>query len=677
MKWPSKNQWRQFFKILTKKEGIIFFIFLFLFFSSFFYLSINFYFKNTEIIPAEGGTYIEGVVGSPRFINPIYAETSDVDRDLVQLLFSGLMKYDSSAKIIPDLAKDYNPPTSSSHSPEGEQAPYKILEEGEVYEFYLKENIFWSDGKALTANDIVFTIKTIQNPDFKSPLRVNWLGVEVEKISDQALRFKLKNPSAIFLENCTVKIIPEHIWKDISPQNFPLTTYNLKPLGSGPYKLKNLSQDEQGSLKSLDLERNPKYFGKMPNLNQISFYFFDSEEQLIAAANSGKIKGFSIKPSKNDQLLKNTEFQQYLLSLPRYFAVFFNPSPPAGGSKVLSEKKVRLALNYGTDKEEIVKEVLGGKGKVVNSPILPEIYGFEKPSKIYEFNPEEAKLQLINAGFLEAENGNRVKIVKKEPVFQFKSNLTTGSQGNEVKELQKCLAKDPEVYPEGEVTGYFGSKTKAAVIRFQEKYRADILVPAELEKGTGDVKKLTRAKLNEICFESPEEIIPLKFSLTTVDQPILIEVASLMQSQWENLGAEVEIKTFDISTLEREIIKPRNYEALLFGEVLGAIPDLFPFWSSLQKRDPGLNLAMYENKKCDKLLEEIRQSLDEEVRKEKLEEFQELLIEDVPALFLYNPDYLYLVSKEIKGVDVKIVTSPSKRFIGIEDWYIKTKRAWR
>jgi len=656
MKWPSKNQWRQFFKVLTKKEGIIFFIFLFLFFSSFFYLSINFYFKNTEIIPAEGGTYIEGVVGSPRFINPIYAETSDVDRDLVEIIFSGLMKYSPDGQIIPDLAKEY-----------------KILEEGEIYEFYLKENIFWSDGEPLTANDIVFTIKTIQNPDFKSPLRVNWLGVEVEKFSDQALRFKLKNPSAIFLENCTVKIIPEHIWKDISPQNFTLTTYNLKPIGSGPYKLKNLSQDEQGSLKSLDLERNPKYFGKTPSLNQIYFYFFDSEEQLIAAANSGKIKGLSIKPSKDDQLLKNTEFQQYLLSLPRYFAVFFNP----GNSKVLSEKKVRLALNYGTNKEEILKEVLGGRGKVVNSPILPEIYGFEKPSKVYEFNPEEAKLQLINAGFVEAENGKRVKIVKKEPAFQFKSNLTTGSQGNEVKELQKCLAKDPEVYPEGEVTGYFGSKTKAAVIRFQEKYRADILVPAELEKGTGDVKILTRAKLNEICFEPPEETIPLKFSLTTVDQPILIEVASLLQSQWENLGAEVEIKTFDISTLEREIIKSRNYEALLFGEVLGAIPDPFPFWSSLQKKDPGLNLAMYENKKCDKLLEDVRQSLDEEVRKEKLEEFQELLIDDVPALFLYNPDYLYLVSKEIKGVDAKIVTSPSKRFSGIENWYIKTKRAWR
>jgi len=208
------------------------------------------------------------------------------------------------------------------------------------------------------------------------------------------------------------------------------------------------------------------------------------------------------------------------------------------------------------------------------------------------------------------------------------------------------------------------------------------LDPQGLEKGTGDVLRATRTKLNEICFENPEEKIFLKFSLTTVDQPMLIEMASFLKSQWESLGAEAELRTFDTSTselelkFEREVIKPRDYEMLLFGEVLGAIPDPFPFWHSSQKKDPGLNLAGFENKECDKLLEEARKSLDEAERKEKLENFQELLIEDAPVIFLYNPDYLYLVSKEIKGINAKIITSPSKRFVGIEDWYIRTKRAW-
>jgi peptide/nickel transport system substrate-binding protein len=107
------------------------------------------------------------------------------------------------------------------------------------------------------------------------------------------------------------------------------------------------------------------------------------------------------------------------------------------------------------------------------------------------------------------------------------------------------------------------------------------------------------------------------------------------------------------------------------------IPDPFPFWHSSQKKDPGLNLGLYENKKVDKLLEENRQNLDKEKRAELLKEFQEILIEEAPAVFLYNPDYLYFVSKEIKGIKPGIITTPSQRFSNIEQWYIKTKRAWR
>jgi len=662
-KWPSKSQWRQFFKILNKKEKVIFFSLLFLFFSSFLILAINFYFKNTEIKPAEGGIYIEGIyiegaAGSPRWINPLYDSVNDVDRDLTELIFSGLLKYDLNGKIIPDLARDY-----------------KILENGKIYEFYLKENLFWSDGKPLTADDVIFTIKSIQDPNAKSPLRGSWVGVNVEKISDLEIRFELKNESSVFLENCTIKIIPKHIWETISPQNFPLAFYNLKPVGSGPYQLKNLFQDKEGKINSLTLVRNPYYFGKSPHLNEISFRFFDQEAQLIESYKKGEIKALSLSGGgrvvvSND--LKDSGNLNYL-SLPRYFAIFFNPQ----NSNVLAEKEVREALNYGTNKKEIIDKVLGGYGKLVDSPILPDIYGFNPPSKVYEYNPEKANDILEKAGFLKNETGIREKIVKKPLPFQFKSNLTFGSGGEEVKELQKCLARDTEIYPEGEITGYFGQKTKEAVIKFQEKYKEELLEPFELEKGTGEVRKLTREKLNEVCFEKPEEVISLKFSLATLNQPELVEVASQLKSQWQTLGVELEIKTFEIQNLTEEVIRQRNYSSLLFGEVLGAIPDPFPFWHSSQKKDPGLNLASYENKECDKLLEEARKNLNEAERKEKLEKFQDILIEDAPVVFLYNPDYLYLVSKEIKGVNVKIIADPSKRFTDIENWYIKIKRVWK
>lgn len=654
-KLPSRVQWGKFFYVLSKKEKIVFFVSLAIFLISLFSLWHIFYIKNTRPQPAGGGELKEGVVGQPRFINPIYSQTSDTDRDLAELIFSGLFKYDRDGKIVPDLA-----------------ANYEIKNEGRSYEVYLKENLFWSDGSPLTADDVVFTIKTIQNSDYKSPSRTNWLGVNVEKISNPGIRFELKNAYAPFLETLTQKIIPQKIWKDISPENFPLAVFNLKPVGSGPYKLKGLKQNGVGKIISLELVKNPRYYGKTPYLHQISFYFFDDEESLAKSFRRGKIDSFA--PSSSQQISSLTKSANvYSFSLPRYFALFFNPEK----SKILSDQNIRQALNYATDKTEILDKVFGGYGMVTHSPVLPEIYGFETPSNIYEFNLETAEELLDKAGFTKNAGGQRIKTVEKTPAFQFKSNLKKGSKGTEVRELQRCLAQDPEIYPEGEITGVFGAKTKEAVIKFQEKYAKEILAPQGLKKGTGDVLKSTRDKLNEICFAQPEEFLPLKFSLITVDQPVLTEVANIIKNQWQKLGIELEIKTYDISKLETDIIKPRNYEILLFGEALGSIPDPFTFWHSLQKKDPGLNLALYGDKKSDKLLEEARQLLDNNERKKKLESFQNILLGSAPTVFLYSPSYLYLVAKKVQGIDIKTVVDPAKRFIGIENWYIKIKRSWK
>tara|TARA_Y100000310_G_scaffold9735_2_gene10492 strand:- start:22701 stop:24785 length:2085 start_codon:yes stop_codon:yes gene_type:complete len=654
--WPSFWQWSRALDVLSKKERMAFTVLAFLFFISSIYLTTTFYSNKTEVIPAFGGKYIEGIVGQPRFINPIYAANSDADRDLVELVFSGLMKYDSQGNVVLDLAKDL-----------------KINDDEKTYELYLKEDIFWHDNQKLSADDIIFTVKTIQNADYRSPLRANWLGVEVEKIENQngsGIRFKLKKPYAAFLERLTLKIIPEHIWQDVPPQNFPLSLYNLNPVGSGPYRFKNLKHEDSGFILSLDLISFPNYFNNNANLAQISFRFFEDEEKLIKAANEGDINGLSISLIENLELISKNKFKEYSLSWPRYFALFFNSKK----SKFLGEEEIRQGLNYAINKEEIVENILKGKGNVVHSPILPDIFGFNPPSKTYAFDPEKAAALFSGLGF-EKENEKLVKLEQVE-LFTFKSDLKVGSRGNEVKALQTCLARDPEVYPEGKITSYFGSQTKAAVILFQEKYAKDILEPWGFKEGTGLVSKTTRQKLNEICGKPPEPEF-LSFSLITVKDPLMKKTANLIKNQWESLGIEIQIEAFPVATLEKDYIKSRNYEIFLFGEALGAIPDLFPFWHSSQKKDPGLNLTHYESEKADTLLEVARVSSDPQMRREKYEAFQDILIEAVPAVFLYTPNFVYLVSKEIKGIDAKLIVDPSKRFTEIDKWYIKTKRAWK
>ena len=517
-KLPSFWQWKQVFRFLTKKERFYFFIFFFLAIFSGVSLSLNFYFKNTRVLPAFGGIYKEGVIGQPRFINPIYLSSNDVDRDLVELLFSGLLKYNENGKLVKDLAENF-----------------EVKDDGRIFEFYLKKGAKWHDGNPLSPEDIVFTINTIQDPQYQSPLRTKWFGVKVEKISDNGVRFELQKRYSSFLENFTLKIVPKHIFEHITPENLPWSLTSPEYLiGSGPFKFKKLYQDKSGYIKKITLESNKNYYDKKPFLSQISFLFYQQESELKRAVERKEIQGFSISDPKNLKTTEKSSFELHSLSLPRYFALFFNLKVKG----IFSEKILREALALSIDKNEILENVLLKKGEIVESPILAEFFNFNPPSKVYNFDKEKAKEILEQEGFkINPETGKREKSISQQASPFFTKDLIYGNEGEEVRKLQECLANPPaggkEIYPEGEITGYFGEKTKAAVIKFQEKYANDILTPTGLKRGTGDVKSLTRKKLNEICYESPKETIPLKLVLTTVNNFPLTEIAEVLEKNWE------------------------------------------------------------------------------------------------------------------------------------------------
>lgn len=169
----------------------------------------------------------------------------------------------------------------------------------------------------------------------------------------------------------------------------------------------------------------------------------------------------------------------------------------------------------------------------------------------------------------------------------------------------------------------------------------------------------------------------LKFSLTTVDQLEYLKTAEILQENWEALHIGIELKIMNPGRVDKEVIRPRNYEAFLYGEILGFDPDPYPFWHSSQSLSGGLNLSNYYNKDVDKLLEEARRIDSAEERAKKYIDFQNIIAEEVPALFLYSPSYDYGVSRKVKGITITRITIPSDRFNGIEGWYIKTKLGWK
>lgn len=647
--------------VLDKKERIAFLVLLvFVLVANFFFLK-TIYLRYTDEVPARDGVIQEALVGQPHLVNPIYSSANDIDDDLVKILFNGLLRFDKNNEIVPDLAKSF-----------------EIKEQGRVYEVRLKDKIFWHDNEPLTAEDVIYTIRTIQDPSYKSPLRVRWLGVTVEKQDENTIEFFLEKAYPAFLETLALtKITPKHIWQNIPAENFPLVEYNLqKIIGSGPYLAEQIIFGKEHNIEGMSLIENKNYFDKKPYIPKIIFSFFPDENTLLSKADNQNVN-FALSDPENFSKVK---LEPKLLQMPRYFALFINQNKTSDdktkSNQFLRNKNIVQAINLAINKESLIKEVLGGYAQIVFSPILPDFYGiaYENSSKNYDL--DSAAELLKKEGFQKNDQGFWVKIIKN-PKTSLTSNLSKGSKGDQVSFLQECLAKDKDVYPEGEVSGYFGTNTEKAVKKFQEKYKSEILEPAGLTEGTGTVRAGTRDKINELCSKNPEETIPLEITISTIDQDILKKSAERIKTDLEKFGVKTNILSYDFSSLKEDIIKPRDFQTILFGEMLGKYPDLFPFWHSSEKTDPGLNLAGFENKKADGILKEIKQVADEEKRNKLLVDFAKIIEDEKPAIFLFNPYYIYYLSPQIKNFEEEKILLPSERFKNITEWFIKTKREFK
>lgn len=167
----------------------------------------------------------------------------------------------------------------------------------------------------------------------------------------------------------------------------------------------------------------------------------------------------------------------------------------------------------------------------------------------------------------------------------------------------------------------------------------------------------------------------LEFTLVTTDWPQLVDTANMLKSQWEAVGVEVNVDSESVGDIQQNFIRPREYESFLFGQSWPtAEPDPYSFWHSSQTKDPGLNLALFSNTEVDKILDKLRSESDEGKRMDLYKNFQQTITDDIPAIFLYSPNYLYAVNKKVKGIGIPSLVSSDERFAGVANWYMKTKR---
>ncbi|PIW36370.1 MAG: hypothetical protein COW24_05730 [Candidatus Kerfeldbacteria bacterium CG15_BIG_FIL_POST_REV_8_21_14_020_45_12] len=172
--------------------------------------------------------------------------------------------------------------------------------------------------------------------------------------------------------------------------------------------------------------------------------------------------------------------------------------------------------------------------------------------------------------------------------------------------------------------------------------------------------------------------VRLEFTVSTVDLPQYQQTLAILQESWQDIGVKVNVDSYSAQDIQNSVVKTRDYEALLFGEIVGTDPDPYPFWHSSQQDYPGLALSIFRDSEIDQLLEEARKTTDDEERRVKYLHFQNNIANSVQAIFLFNPHYTYAVHKKVKGVNSdQYITVPADRFAGIGGWYIKTDRQFK
>jgi peptide/nickel transport system substrate-binding protein len=513
--------------------------------------------NNTVLQPKTGDEYVEGIVGTPRTANPLLAN-STAELDLARLTHRGLLSHDSNGNLIGDLAQNW-----------------EASSDLKTYTVTLRSNLHWSDGEPLTAIDAIFTFQNLRDANQNSIWSRSLRDIKITAEGDLKIIFTLKEPYYYFPHTLTLGLIPSHVWKNIPPAQWLTAEANLKPIGSGPYRFKNLNYDQQGNLKSYVLEVNPFAYTKTPYLTQITLRFYDDSPSVLEALRQETIDGVGGSIIQNGT--SSHKFNTYSLILPQYTAIFYNQQT----NEFLANKSIRQGLSYAINRSLLIKEFLKNQAIPTCGPFT---WGEAKTAKhCISFNLDKTKQLFESAGFVHANKAE----------FYTKNGQTLG------------------------------------------------------------------------------------FTLTLVNQPELITVAEILKQQLAEVGVKIELNMVEPVSFFTDIIKTRNYQALLTKEIMGLDPDPYPFWHSSQNNAPGLNLAKFQNREVDRLLTEARQTADNKIRLEKYTRFQEILSSESPATFLYSSNYNYILDKDIKNIPNNVIGEPADRFNNLEYWYRSTTRQWK
>jgi peptide/nickel transport system substrate-binding protein len=332
--------------------------------------------------PEAGGVYVEGLVGTPIRFNPLLDTYNQVDRDVDNLIYSRLIRFDSWGNPQPDLAQSFG-----------------VSINGDIYNIQLRENARWHDGTPVTTADILFTLELMRNREMPVPSDVVELWNSVEMVAFDALnmQFRLPEPYAPFIDYLAFGVLPAHLLGDKTAAEIINDPFNLQPVGSGPYKLSEL-RTEDGQITGIVLEAFEDYYLGQPLLEQFAFRYFPTPEEALAAYQSGEILGIGeVGLDAIDAVLAEPGLNIYSVRLPEITMVMFNLNNP--DVPYFQETDVRKALYLALNRPWMIDQAVDGQAMIAHSPVLAGTWAYHDGINKYEYDPEEAIRLLRGADY--------------------------------------------------------------------------------------------------------------------------------------------------------------------------------------------------------------------------------------------------------------------------------------
>lgn len=512
--------------------------------------------ERISVVPANGGTYIEGVVGTPQYLEPILAAT-DLDQDVVHLAFAGLTQLDRDGSVIPDLA---------SFTTEGD---------GKIWTFTIAADAKWQDGVPVTAADVLYTVSLVQDKGYVGAFSDAFRGVKAEAVTPRIVRFSLPDAFGSFAANTTLPLMPAHLLAGVSFGDLPRHQFNIRPIGAGPFRVVEVDAHQ------IVLSRSDDYYKVRPArlrpyLDRIVLRSYPTASEALTALSRGEIDGaggLSTGDAVRARTLKNVSLYSFPTS--DYTALFLNVRPD---KTTFRERVVRQAIANAIDKGRVLELAADGRGRVADELVPPTSWAYVKDVTRYQRSLVEARRMLDEADWKD-HDGDGVR---------------------------------------------------------------------------------------------DKDGVKLSFAISTSDEPSRVSAVLQIVDDLKQVGIAASLRALPFSELVGAAVRERAYDALLIGVTGGGDPDPYPLFHSSEIADPGHNFSGYFTLPIDRALENSRRTSDQAKRLELIAPVFQTIAVEAPVIFLYFPDYLYAQSKDVQGLRITPLTTPSDRFWNVYDWYVRT-----